>query len=161
LSNDFRYVSADRLAALSAGTSVIGCQAEEHMMFSAAHCFSDSREAWSVYHDSQNGLHDLSTRGAPPAALEPIQTRLTAQQGRGEGFMLKSISDTPHGKYVLDLLKGFRDTEHMSSAEDEWAPVDYLFDIPIELAAEVTGYRHDRSEFAWGQPHFTKVEPIG
>jgi hypothetical protein len=33
-------------------------------------------------------------------------------------------------------------------------PVDYLFDIPVELAQACCGYRHDYSEFDWGRPVF-------
>ena len=38
--------------------------------------------------------------------------------------------------------------------------VDFIFDVPVELAAELTGYRHDRMKFAWGMPHFTAVERV-
>lgn len=36
--------------------------------------------------------------------------------------------------------------------------VDYSFDIPVEIAFRLTGYRHDRWRFEWGEPHFTVVE---
>jgi len=39
--------------------------------------------------------------------------------------------------------------------------VDYIFDVPIELAAELTGYRHDRWKFDWGIPRFTALERDG
>ena len=35
------------------------------------------------------------------------------------------------------------------------AKVDYVFDIPVELASMFCGYRHDRWKFDWGQPSFT------
>lgn len=38
--------------------------------------------------------------------------------------------------------------------------VDHIFDIPIETAESVCGYRHDRWRFEWGQPKFTRLEPI-
>lgn len=124
-SNDFNYGSAERLIGLSAGATVLACQAEEHIMFSAAHCCADGREAWSVWHDSARGRYDLSTQGALPAEFEPIRKRLTAAQDADGG------------------ARGL---------------VDYTFDIPVELAAELTGYRHDRWKFDWGQPHFTTLE---
>ncbi len=37
---------------------------------------------------------------------------------------------------------------------------DHLYDGPIELAASICGYRHDRFRFDWGLPYFTVVEPI-
>jgi len=73
LFSNFSYVSAERLAALSVGAVVIGLQAEEHVMFSAAHCYTDCRESWSVRHDGQRGLYDLERRGDPPAAFETIK----------------------------------------------------------------------------------------
>jgi hypothetical protein len=36
--------------------------------------------------------------------------------------------------------------------------VDYVFDIPVDLAEAMTGYRHDRLRFTWGAPHFTIVK---
>ncbi len=37
---------------------------------------------------------------------------------------------------------------------DTSGQVDYAFDIPIELAFTMTGFRHDRCEFEWGEPVF-------
>jgi hypothetical protein len=123
--NDFDYGSAEHLVALSAGATVLSCQVEEHIMFSAAHCCEDARPSWSVWHDSQHGRYNLSTQGAPPPALAPIKRQMIAAQDRDGGA--RSI-------------------------------VDYIFDIPVLLAAELTGYRHDRSEFSWGTRHFTALE---
>jgi hypothetical protein len=103
----------------------VACQAEEHIMFSAAHCCADSRESWSVWHDSERNRYDLSTRGALPAELEPMRKRLIAKQDESGGAR---------------------------------SHVDYIFDIPVELACELTGYRHDLWKFDWGQPHFTRLE---
>jgi hypothetical protein len=124
-SNDFDYGAAEHLIGLSMGATVLSCQVEEHVMFSAAHCYQNGREAWSVWHDSQRGRYDLSLRGTPPAQLAPIRMRLNAKQDDGGG----ARSD-----------------------------VDYVFDIPLELAAELTGYRHDQVQFDWGRPIFTVLE---
>ena len=123
--NDFDYGSAEHLIALSAGAMIVACQAEEHVMFSAAHCCAEGRESWSVWHDCERGRYDLSVRGALPAELEPIRKRLIAKQDESGGAR---------------------------------SNVDYTFDIPVELACELTGYRHDFSKFDWGQPHFTRLE---
>jgi hypothetical protein len=37
--------------------------------------------------------------------------------------------------------------------------VDYVFDVPIETAGKVCGYRHDRVRFEWGRPNFTRLDP--
>jgi hypothetical protein len=39
-------------------------------------------------------------------------------------------------------------------------PIDYLFDIPVETAALMCGFRHDRAWFDWGEPVFTRLEPV-
>ena len=126
-SNDFEYGAAEHLIGLSSGAMVLSCQVEEHVMFSAAHCYSNGREAWSVWHNSERGHYDLSTRGTPPAEFAPIKIGLNAKQDDSGGAT--SI-------------------------------VDYTFDIPVDLAAELTGYRHDRWKFDWGQPIFTVLERV-
>src|SRR5438128_12635623 len=40
------------------------------------------------------------------------------------------------------------------------ANVDYIFDVPLELAAKLCGYRHDRWQFEWGEPSFTRLVPV-
>jgi hypothetical protein len=47
-----------------------------------------------------------------------------------------------------------------ADAGQRWAAADYMFDIPVELAAALTGFRHDRAEFEWRRAHFAKLEPI-
>jgi hypothetical protein len=46
-------------------------------------------------------------------------------------------------------------------AGGEAADVDHIFDAPIKLAAAITGYRHDRWSYDWGEPQFTVIEPKG
>jgi hypothetical protein len=36
--------------------------------------------------------------------------------------------------------------------------VDYIFDIPVEVAAGVCNYRHDQWQFEWGTPQFTRLD---
>jgi len=43
-------------------------------------------------------------------------------------------------------------------ADRQGDDVAYLFDVPIEVASGLCGYRHDYFEFAWGKPKFTRVE---
>jgi hypothetical protein len=38
------------------------------------------------------------------------------------------------------------------------ADVNFVFDVPIQLAAELCGYRHDRWKFDWGEPTFSRLE---
>ena len=38
------------------------------------------------------------------------------------------------------------------------AQVDCIFDIPVELAQSICGFRHDRFSFDWGEPIFTEAK---
>ncbi len=49
-------------------------------------------------------------------------------------------------------------TAQQAKSGGEHSDVDYIFDIPVEVAALLTGYRHDRWKFDWGEPEFTIVE---
>ncbi len=157
-SNRFDFASPEKLASLSAGTMLVACQAEEHCMFSAACSYYDGYEVWSVCHDRQQGVYDLSTRGAVPAELEPIKARLIAKQNNGDGIMRKSVSVGTKSGFIEALLKGFPNTAIDSGGSDRWMEVDYMFDVPVELAAELTGYRHDYAKSEWGQPDFRRLE---
>jgi hypothetical protein len=39
----------------------------------------------------------------------------------------------------------------------EAADVDYVFDVPLELATALCSYQHDRWKFDWGTPTFTAL----
>ena len=124
-SNDVDYGSAEHLRQISAGTTAVSCQVEEHVMFSAAHSSTDGHDDWSIWHDSQNGMQDLHTSGVLPVAFATTKARLLAEQ------------------------------DH-----DKDGQVDYVFDIPIDVAQAITGYRHDLWDFPWGpHPHWTVIEP--
>src|SRR5882762_4885739 len=45
--------------------------------------------------------------------------------------------------------------KQQTTAGGETLSFDYTFDIPVEVAAAVCKYRHDRWKFEWGKPQFT------
>jgi hypothetical protein len=47
-------------------------------------------------------------------------------------------------------------SEQRRDDEEGDGDVDYIFEIPLEVAESVCGYKHDQWEFDWGQPAFTK-----
>ncbi|MGO8920680.1 MAG: hypothetical protein ACLQJR_32705 [Stellaceae bacterium] len=155
-SKDVAYGSAAHLAGLSTGSMVVACQVEEHAMFSAAHSYQDTRELWSVWHDSQRGARDLSTRGVLPPEFAAIRDRLGAKQDEGSGLWASGRVD-PKNPLVAVLKRAGTRVEDLG---DRWMPVDYIFDIPVELAAALTGYRHDRLTFDWGEPQWTSLDRI-
>src|SRR6185369_10814385 len=113
-----------RLIELSSNSTVLGCNVEEHVMYSSAFHYEHGRFAWSLTHDSANGLFDLQSEGVPPEFFP-------------EAF-----------------AKGVRD---QMAAGGINASVDYLFGVPLEIAARICGYRHDQWKFEWGEPKFTEL----
>ena len=49
-------------------------------------------------------------------------------------------------------LTGEQDHEDRVDAE-----VDFIFDIPVELAMTLTGFRHDQWDYDWGELRFTQA----
>jgi hypothetical protein len=116
-----RFMSDEILGRLSQGCEVVGCQIEEHAMYSSCFGFRDGAMRWEVEHDSNEGNDHLKVSGEPPAAFGEISARLRREQA-----------------------------QHKPGA----VGVDYIIDIPLELAASCCGYRHDMPA-DWGEPAFT------
>ena len=60
---------------------------------------------------------------------------------------------------VFEELKHEADAAQKES-EKEGGGVDFVFDIPLDLAAEITGFRHDEMGFDDDIPPFTALERI-
>ena len=56
-------------------------------------------------------------------------------------------------------LSGIRASNGLKQGGEGTANIDYTFEVPIELAATVCGFRHDRWKFDWGQPKWTVAVP--
>jgi hypothetical protein len=154
-SQDIDHGAAEHLAPLSSGATVAACQVEEHVMYSAVHCAVGGRILWSVRHVGEQGDgYDLSVDGTPPPELAPIKARLNAEQDAEKGFELNELG--PQSR-LWGLFKKFAGAKKTSPLKVRHWKVDYGFDIPVELAREITGYRHDRVEFDWGKPRFTTL----
>lgn len=126
-SNDLNFGAAEHLRALSANTTLVSCQVEEHIMFSAAYCWVSGEQVWCVRHDGEKGVYDLTVSGRPPNALDKIKEQLESEQDSHGGAS---------------------------------AAVDFGFDVPVQLAATITQYRHDRWKFPWGEPRFHALNPM-
>jgi hypothetical protein len=103
-----------RLTRLPARSRCITCVVLEHAMVSYASLWQDGRFVWQIRHDPSQGDEHL-----------------------------EALGDLPHA------FAGFRDiaidkqrARKARSRPGEWG-VDYLFDIPSDMAATITGYRHD------------------
>jgi hypothetical protein len=76
--------------------------------------------------------------------------------------------ESERGRYDLsvdgdlpDLFPDLRDglLKQQDDAGGGKADVDFVFDVPVQLAAKLCGYQHDRWKFDWGEPVFSRLEP--
>ena len=150
-SNDFDFAPAEHLIGLSAGMSLVACQVHEGIMFSSAHGYENRQEQWGVWHDGGDAKkRDLKTTGHLPSAFTEIRQRLLAQQDADDKRQVALPLDQQNGGAAHGNGPQLLNPNTMA--------VDYLFDIPVDLAEAMTGYRHDRLKFSWGEPRFTIIE---
>ena len=45
-------------------------------------------------------------------------------------------------------------------ADHDKVTANYMYWLPLDFAASLTGYRYDRETFPWGTPQFTEIEPV-
>jgi len=60
--------------------------------------------------------------------------------------------ESPPGSTLRQMQK------QQTTAGGETLSFDCTFDIPVEVAAAVCKYRHDRWKFEWGKPQFTRLD---
>lgn len=106
--------TSDEVRRLSISCEVVACFVEEHVMVSRAAQWKNGAQIWSVTHDAQKSGEHLDVQGDPPLNFAAIRGRLTKQQQEESGRR-----DDPHGS------------------------VDFIFNIPVALAREITGYSHE------------------
>jgi hypothetical protein len=92
---DCDYASPKRIEALARGGFAMGCVIEDHVMYSSLRAFEGGSESWSVIHDAQKGLYDLTVQGAVPAQLNDIRERLTREQ--------EEDSEEPAVDFIFDI----------------------------------------------------------
>src|SRR5262249_47054356 len=73
--------SSPILSKLSAGTSVVACSIEEHVMFASAVLWRDGEEIWSVQHyGGDGGVFDLVVKGSLPDTFQNLRAHYFATQ---------------------------------------------------------------------------------
>jgi hypothetical protein len=87
-----------------------------------------------------------------------------------DGLKRCSVSqESEKGRYDLsvdgdppEMFSALRDRllQQQDDAGGSAADVDYVFDVPVQLAAALSGYRHDRWKFDWGEPMFSRLERV-
>jgi hypothetical protein len=105
-----------RLVRLPAKSRAITCVTLEHAMVSYASLWSGGRHIWQIKHDPRHGVEHLETSGDLPAGFSSLHD-VALQKQRAD-----SATRQPGG----------------------WG-VDYIFDVPLDTAATITGFRHNRA----------------
>jgi len=121
--NDRDYPTNDELRELSVNAELIFLDVCETVMVSGAACWKDSKQVWSITHDSQRGLEDLVVQGNTPNCFEQISQRLKMLQ-------------------------------------NEKGDADYIFDIPVDVTCELTGFRYDGNPNGYPVDEFVVLERI-
>lgn len=92
---DVTYALPERLEPFSKGCRLLACCAEEHVMVSAAFCYEDGQEIWSVLHDAQQGKYHLDADGTLPPEFEEARQRLTKEQDEDKDGGVDYIFNVP------------------------------------------------------------------
>lgn len=116
---EHRIISNDSLSKISALGETIACSVEEHVMVSTAEGWNNGTRCWSIVHDAQEGIFDLSSSGDLPADYDLIRSDYVAQQNAAGG---------------------------------DDADVDFVFEIPLQVAKRICGFKHDEGSAPWVAP---------
>jgi len=128
-----KFTEAKALASLSHACEITGCRIEEHNMSSAAFKWRNGELLWSVAHAAERNVRNLHLTGVPPAELEALRATALQQQNAERGpFSL------------FGLLR---------------AEFDHFFRVPLDLAAKLVGYEHDKVRQNWGKARYELLVP--
>lgn len=116
---DHRIISGDMLSKISTLGETIACSVEEHVMVSVAEGWSNGARSWTIAHNAQESIFDLSADGELPGHYEAIKDDFISQQNAEGG---------------------------------ENSDVDFIFDIPLQVAKLICGYKHDEGSTPWVSP---------
>ena len=112
--NSLQRVSMDREMDREMDSEVVAVAVEEHVMFSSAEAWKSGKLIWKVTHEGEGG--PLGPRHLEEHGILPKEYQSTKQR-------------------LLAAQK----------QEDQNEPeVDHIFDIPLELAESIVGFKHDK-----------------
>ncbi len=141
----------------------------------ARFCCAERPEGWLiVFSDdfefaSPRTIADLSQGGLAIGSVMEEHVMFSGLRAYGDGQSLWSVTHDPEeGLRSLsvtgtppEVLASIRDdaVRQQEEAGGEGANVDFLFDVPMDLAKALTGFRHDEDNS--NSPTFTVLERAG
>jgi hypothetical protein len=129
---------AARLAKWSAGGRLIACVILEDQSTSLSMEWRDGKQVWSVYWDGAAEHKQLQVEGKLPDSFEAIHADIANLQAEADKAR----------------------TDGARTDGDEEGETDLVFELPLDLAEEITGFRHDQLGFDDDIPVFNVLEPI-
>jgi hypothetical protein len=108
--NDLTHplVAPIALQKLSKGCEVVGCQVEEHVMFSASFYYLNGRRDWGISHEAEKGLYNLELENVVPSFVAEIHAAAQREQDTkgGKDAQVDHIFDVP--LRAAERLCGYR-----------------------------------------------------
>ena len=104
-------ISKNSLSRISVLGETIACSVNECVMVSVVECWNNGKQTWSIAHDAQEGMFDLTVKG---------------------GFLPDQYEN----------IKNFWVSQQNAEGGDD-ADVDFIFEIPVQVAKHICGYKHD------------------
>jgi hypothetical protein len=92
--------------------------AETHVMCSSASGWVDGARIWHVDHSADRAENDLRVEGTPPSEIESLREEALSKQAA--------------------------ESRRRNGAKDSYLQVDYIFNVPIDLCWQLTGFHYDR-----------------
>jgi hypothetical protein len=124
-----------RLTRLPPKSRSITCVVLEYAMVSYAGLWENGRYTWEIRHDSRQGLEHLELSGDLPQEFERVRNAALEKQ---------RTQPKPQATYKTELppkLKGLEALGYKIRKTNEML-VDYVFNVPLDMAAAMTGYRY-------------------
>jgi len=121
---DHRMITDSVLKTISRGCRMIACSVEEHMTWSLTMEWDNGREIWSVYHQGDEEVHNLTTSGALPDFFASIRDEIMAEQAAvgGADAGVDCVFEAP-----LELARRITGFRH-SSDENVVEPFEILLE---------------------------------
>ena len=148
-----------RLTQLPAGARCVTCVTLEHAMVSYASLWHGGRHIWQIRHDQSQGSDHLEISGDLPAEFAHLRDDAVRKRRSEEEAIRKSgVQKSWAEEGELKLGPGLgRVRYQVASPGYVLGPADYMFDVPFDVAATITGFRHDRGE---GWERFTDLQAL-